>query len=293
LSRVGSLGIVNNANLADVNGLAGLETVRAWFEISWNPELTALEGLSALRGVGLESPSLGALIIQHNQGLRSLAGLSGLEAVQNLALEYNALLADCSSIADLIDPLDDYEPGPGPGLANIPDVGDQARVQFNERGCNSVNDILSQTPLLRLNAGLNDAWFDSATAGQGILLAVFPDLSQVFMAWFTYDTERPPPDATAQLGEPGHRWLTAQGEFDGDSALLTINIAEGGIFDSALPVPELREDGGILLEFSTCNRGTVTYDIPSAGLQGVVSIERIALDNVPLCHALEKAAPLP
>ena len=77
LNRTGSLGIVNNESLADVTGLAGLETVRAWFEISWNPELTGLEGLSALKSVGLEGSSMGALIVRYNQGLQSLSGLSG------------------------------------------------------------------------------------------------------------------------------------------------------------------------------------------------------------------------
>ena len=236
---------------------------------------------------------MGALIIQHNAALESLAGLSALEAVQNLALEYNPTLGDCGGIVELVDPLDDFEPGPGPGLSAIPDVGDQARIQYNGQGCNSVNDILAQVPLLGLNAGINDAWFNPATAGQGFFIIVFPRIEQVFMAWFTYDTERPPPDVTAQLGEPGHRWITAQGAYDGNTALLTVHVAEGGVFDSAQPQPVLREGGEILLEFITCNAGTVAYDIPSIGRQGLVPIERIALDNVALCYALERAGVAP
>ena len=66
-----------------------------------------------------------------------------------------------------------------------------------------------------INAGLNDAWLNSATSGQGFLITVFPERKEMFLAWFTYDTERPPEDVTALLGEPGHRWLTAQGPYDG------------------------------------------------------------------------------
>jgi hypothetical protein len=44
------------------------------------------------------------------------------------------------------------------------------------------------------------------------------------------------------------------------------------------------------LEFSTCNAGTLIYDIASIGRQGVVPIERITLDNVPLCYLLNAEA---
>ncbi|MCJ7815008.1 MAG: SGNH/GDSL hydrolase family protein, partial [Xanthomonadales bacterium] len=87
----------------------------------------------------------------------------------------------------------------------------------------------------QINAGLNDAWFNRATNGQGFLIAVFPNSKQMFVAWFTFDTQRPPEDVTAFLGEPGHRWLTAQGPYDGDTAKLTIFVTEGGVFDAAQP----------------------------------------------------------
>jgi hypothetical protein len=58
-----------------------------------------------------------------------------------------------------------------------------------------------------INAGLNDAWFNLDTDGQGLLIVVFPEIEQVFIAWFTYDTERPPADVVAFLQEPGHGHL--------------------------------------------------------------------------------------
>lgn len=139
-----------------------------------------------------------------------------------------------------------------------------------------------------INPGLNDAWYNPATNGQGFLIAVFPDIKQMFVAWFTFDTERPPEDVTAFLGEPGHRWLTAQGPYDGYTADLTIFVTEGGVFDSAEPAAsaDLDGDGTLTLEFADCENGLVTYEITSLGISGEIPIQRIVLDNVALCNEL-------
>ncbi|MFC1695816.1 WD40 repeat domain-containing protein [Pseudomonadota bacterium] len=147
---------------------------------------------------------------------------------------------------------------------------------------------LSMFSTFSINPGLNDAWYNPATAGQGFLIAVFPDIQQMFVAWFTYDTERPPEDVQAMLGEPGHRWLTAQGPYDGDTANLTIFNTEGGVFDAAEPVTSTdpNGDGTMTLEFADCKNGLVSYEITSLGISGEIPIERIVLDNVPLCESL-------
>jgi hypothetical protein len=141
----------------------------------------------------------------------------------------------------------------------------------------------------QINAGLNDAWFDPAIVGQGFLISVFPDIKQVFVAWFTYDTERPPEDVTAQLGDPGHRWLTAQGPYEGNTANLTIFVTKGGVFDSATPptTTDPEGDGTMILDFADCTVGVIDYSITSLGISGRIPIRRIALDNVPLCEALD------
>jgi hypothetical protein len=137
-----------------------------------------------------------------------------------------------------------------------------------------------------INAGLNDAWFDPAVPGQGFFITVFPTIQQIFMAWFTFDTVRPDGNVLAQLGDPGHRWVTAFGAYADNQALLDIEITLGGIFDATNPVPTQVLDGTIALEFSGCNAGTVTYNIPSIGKTAVIPIQRIALDNVPFCESL-------
>ncbi len=140
-----------------------------------------------------------------------------------------------------------------------------------------------------MNAGLNDAWYNPVTNGQGFFITVFPDLNRVNLAWFTYDTDLPAEDDMANLGSAGHRWLTAIGPIEGDTAVLNINIASGGIFDTATEIQNTEppgSDGTIVLSFSGCNSGLVEYDIPSIDRQGSVPIERVAGDNIDLCEAL-------
>lgn len=141
---------------------------------------------------------------------------------------------------------------------------------------------------LQINAGLNDAWYNPATSGQGFLITVFPVVKQMFVAWFTYDTERPTEDVEAVLGEPGHRWLTAQGPYAGNTATLTIYVTEGGVFDAV--EPRARNDGigdgTMTIEFADCGEGLVTYEIASPHLSGEIPIQRIVNDNVAQCEAL-------
>jgi len=139
-----------------------------------------------------------------------------------------------------------------------------------------------------INAGLNDAWYNPATDGQGFAIIVFPELKLIWVAWFTFDTERPPGDVTALLGEPGHRWLTAEGHYNGDTAQLTIFVTKGGVFDAAQPAAstDLDGDGTMTIEFSDCAEGLVTYTITSLGISGEIPIQRLSQDNVPLCEML-------
>lgn len=139
----------------------------------------------------------------------------------------------------------------------------------------------------RINAGLNDAWFNPDTSGQGVFFTVYPDLEMMFLAWFTYDTERPMPGATANLGEPGHRWLTAFGPYAGDVAELDVELTAGGVFDTGEPAPEQESGyGEILIEFADCNSATMTYDIFSPDLSGLIELQRIAGDNIAACEML-------
>jgi len=148
---------------------------------------------------------------------------------------------------------------------------------------------LSMFNTFSFNAGLNDAWYYPVTDGQGFFINVFPEQGRVSLAWFTYDTELPPPDAVAYLGDAGHRWLTALGSITGTIAVMNIEMTSGGLFDTATEITRTDppgSDGTIILTFHDCNSGTVEYDIPSIKRQGIVPIQRVAKDNIALCEAL-------
>ena len=85
-------------------------------------------------------------------------------------------------------------------------------------------------------------------------------------------------------------WITAQGPYEGNKALLDVTVTSGGEFDRSDP-PTVNSEPGTVgtmeVEFESCTRGVVRYDLPGLGLVGEVPIQRLAEDNVPLCEALD------
>jgi hypothetical protein len=149
----------------------------------------------------------------------------------------------------------------------------------------------SVDPQFTINAAMSDAWYFPDTDGQGFLIIVWETEKLIFLSWFTYETERPPDDVTAILGEPGHRWLTALGSYEGDTALLDVFLSKGMIFDSAEPPVETVQYEGASIEiiWTGCNEAVLKYNIPTLELSGEMPIERIVLDHVAAC--LEVQAP--
>lgn len=289
------LAIFENDVLTHIDGLAALTVVGGSLVIRDNPLLSNLDGLSAVTSVaGAENADQRFLHIENNPALTNLDGLS---AVTNLGIrgigwtvlliKRNQALSQCNGIWRLIDQWDDAEPGPGGSL--LPDVAGDVIISDNLPACNSIEEILAQVDTSRINAGLNDAWYNPETDGQGFFINVFPTLGVVSLAWFTYDTELPPGDAPANLGDPGHRWFTAIGAVSGNQVLMDIEMTSGGLFDTTTEIQRTNppgSDGTILLTFSSCNSGTVEYDIPSINGHGTVPIQRVADDNITLCELL-------
>lgn len=278
------LEISNNELLANLDGLAGLVSVGSNIFISFNDVLINIDGLSKLLKVEQ------VLSITQNPLLSDVDGLAALVYAGSLYVTSNLSLTDCGGLAQIVDSFDDAEPGPGPGADGVPDIESVVRVEKNGVGCKSIAQVFTNAPLAVLNAGLNDAWYSLDTDGQGFLIIVFPLRKEVFLAWFTFDTERPPQDVEAILGDPGHRWLTAQGAYEDNEATLDVYVTSGGVFDSEEPVPTSEYDGKIYLDFTTCNSGTVSYYFDSLDREGDIPIERIVWDNTLLCYELGKLA---
>jgi hypothetical protein len=120
-------------------------------------------------------------------------------------------------------------------------------------------------------------------------MIVFPGLGKMFLALFTFDSARPPGSVHANLGDPGHRWLTAFGPYNGSEAVLDIEVTQGGVFDSATPATTRYGDGTLTVNMSDCRHGTITYDIDSANLQGEIPIQRLQMTT---CHCASRSTGL-
>jgi plastocyanin len=137
-----------------------------------------------------------------------------------------------------------------------------------------------------VNPGLNDVWFNEATAGQGFFFIVFPDIELFFLAWFTYDTERPDDSVAAILGEAGHRWVTAFGGWEGNKVTLEVELSAGMVFNSGdPPVEQTPGYGTMMIVFHDCSNATLTYNFPQLSLSGSIELTRITPDLVALCDA--------
>ena len=155
---------------------------------------------------------------------------------------------------------------------------------------NAWDVFVTENPhLFTLNPGLNDTWYNPSTPGQGFWITVYPDLGRVALAWLTYDTELHADGVTTNLGDPGHRWLTAVGPINGNQVMMEIEMTSGGLFDTPTEITRTDppgSDGTLILTFDSCGSGTIEYDIPSINRKGTVPIQRVANDSVVLCEAL-------
>ncbi len=82
----------------------------------------------------------------------------------------------------------------------------------------------NNTQAVDINAGMDGAWSDSDTSGQGYFIDAHPNPEGdnfIFVSWFTFG------DETAS----GQRWLTAQGGFEGSTAEIDAVETTGGSFD--------------------------------------------------------------
>lgn len=189
-SIAASLVIDNNDSLSNLDDLAGLTSVASNMSFSDNDALTDMSGLSGLVGfseaISIRNNSMlasignlpnlidiGGLIINNNDALINLNGLSTLTTIGNstglgiinndelinidslagvegvnwiVSVENNPKLSQCSILKTLLDQVDDFQPGPGPGAAGIPDVNGDVTISGNLAGCNSIEEITGDDP---------------------------------------------------------------------------------------------------------------------------------------------------
>ena len=137
------------------------------------------------------------------------------------------------------------------------------------------------TQAVDINAGMDGAWFDPNTSGQGFLIDSHPDPEGgnfIFVAWFTYGED------TAS----GQRWLTAQGSFEGSIAELDVFETTGGSFDDP-QATSTTQVGTMSIDFADCSNALLTYALTDNGAEGDMAITRVLPGGQALCEELSGA----
>jgi hypothetical protein len=137
------------------------------------------------------------------------------------------------------------------------------------------------TQAVDINAGMDGAWFDPNTSGQGYFIDAHPDPEGdniIFVSWFTYG------DETAS----GQRWLTAQGDFEGSIAEIDVFETTGGSFDQPQPISTTKV-GTMIIDFTDCSNALLTYSLPADSAEGDIAITRAIPGGQALCEELAGA----
>ncbi|MCH7507493.1 MAG: hypothetical protein IID60_09345, partial [Proteobacteria bacterium] len=137
------------------------------------------------------------------------------------------------------------------------------------------------TQAVDINAGMDGAWFDPNTPGQGFFIDAHPDPEGgnfIFVSWFTYGED------TAS----GQRWLTAQGSFEGSIAEIDVFETTGGSFDDPQEVNTVKV-GAMTINFTDCSNAQLTYSLPADGAEGDIAITRVIPGGQALCEELAGA----
>jgi len=139
----------------------------------------------------------------------------------------------------------------------------------------------NSTQAVSINAGMDGAWYDENTSGQGFLIDAHPNPAGdnfIFVAWFTYGED------TAS----GQRWLTAQGNFAGSTAEIDVFETTGGSFDDPQE-PGTTKVGTMTIDFTDCSNAQLTYSLPAESAEGDIAITRVIPGGQALCEELAEA----
>jgi hypothetical protein len=127
-----------------------------------------------------------------------------------------------------------------------------------------------------INAGHSGAWFNPDTSGQGQLIDIEPESQFMFLAWFTFtDDDSDNPNQ--------QHWLTAQGNYSGNKAVLPVYETLGGQFDDPAEVDPPALIGSIELSFEDCTSGQASYSIDSWEVTGSFPLSRVVPGSENVC----------
>ena len=140
------------------------------------------------------------------------------------------------------------------------------------------NFVLGEIVEFNIDAGHAGAWYNPDTSGQGQLIDIEPESQFMFLAWFTYT------DAASENPNEQH-WLTAQGTYDGNMAILPVYETLGGQFDDPLEVDPPELVGTVELMFEDCMTAHANYSVDSWGVTGSFPLSRVIPGSENVCLA--------
>jgi lysophospholipase L1-like esterase len=141
--------------------------------------------------------------------------------------------------------------------------------------------ILPLSNGFQINSGHAGAWFNPDTSGQGQLIDIEPESQFMFLAWFTYTDDG--------SGNPHQQhWLTAQGNYSGNWAVLPVYETLGGRFDDSRAVNSTVV-GSVELSFDDCANGSASYTIDAWGVEGAFPLTRVIPGSDNVCQGLANA----
>jgi sugar lactone lactonase YvrE len=170
-------------------------------------------------------------------------------------------------------------------------VGSDGLIYVTQRYRNKVlvARLLELSDRFPINSGLNGSWYNPETPGQGIFVNVFPETKEMFAGWFTFDAVAATEIGSAVMGDTRHRWLTAQGNYQEDTATLQVFLTEGGTFLSGVPSAESDVTGELIISFVSCSKAAATFSLLNTGgelLTGTIPLVRISDENLTKCQEL-------
>lgn len=179
-------------------------------------------------------------------------------------------------------------PGFGSTFANVP-LANGGTIADESSDLVVITDMIVLADEFQINSGLNGAWFNSETTGQGITIEILPESLKAFMAWFTFNTQETT-NFTSAVGDEGQRWLTGFGDIDLENNTITMDLVStsGGVFDD--PTNPTNSEpgtiGSVTLGFTDCENATLTYTLIDSELMNTRELVRISPENVALCQTL-------
>ena len=130
---------------------------------------------------------------------------------------------------------------------------------------------------IEINPGLNGSWVITETTGQGLMIDVITPQNLVFVGWFTFAPVASNDQGSDNSSFVDHRWMTAQGPYNGHVAELDIIKTSGGLFNQNLDVVN-QTIGRATISFEDCNRAVLSYSFDDENLSATVALKRFSND---------------